>query len=104
VFVSTTCCAIAVSLNLEMLARFTFQMIERQFLLNFKFCFFCTFYFNVSSHLVTVPPGPHILSDILISSAVVRGEAGGEGMAFGVDPEVDPELAMVVILCVCVCV
>jgi len=46
-----------------------------------------------ASHLVTVPPGPHILSDILISSAVIRGE-GGEGMGFGVDPEVDPELAM----------
>lgn len=58
---------------------------------------------NDNSHLVTVPPGPHILSDILISSAVVQGEdgAGGAGMGggggafeFGVDPTLDPELAM----------
>lgn len=31
------------------------------------------------SHLVTVPPGPHILSDILLSSPIVVGEGGGGG-------------------------
>jgi 26S proteasome regulatory subunit N10 len=70
---------------------------------------------NEESHLVTVPPGPHILSDILLSSPVIVGEggAGGFGAAaaaasaaaaaagaggdfgeFGVDPNVDPELAL----------
>eukprot|EP00301_Raphidiophrys_heterophryoidea_P021433 c5867_g1_i1.p1 GENE.c5867_g1_i1~~c5867_g1_i1.p1 ORF type:complete len:413 (+),score=153.96 c5867_g1_i1:58-1239(+) len=65
-----------------------------------------------TSHLITVPPGPHILSDILVSSPIVRGEggddagqggvaaggaaggAGGAGFEFGVDPTLDPELAM----------
>jgi len=66
-----------------------------------------------NSHLVTVPPGPHVLSDILLSSPIVQGEdggggaamgggvggaggggAGGEGFAeFGVDPTLDPEFA-----------
>jgi len=30
-----------------------------------------------NSHLVTVPPGPHVLSDILLSSPIVQGEDGG---------------------------
>ncbi|CAG9764625.1 unnamed protein product [Ceutorhynchus assimilis] len=52
-----------------------------------------------SSHLVTVPPGPH-LSDALISSPVIQGEdgAGAAGLGgtyeFGVDPNEDPELAL----------
>ncbi|CAH1389541.1 unnamed protein product [Nezara viridula] len=53
-----------------------------------------------SSHLVTVPPGPH-LSDALISSPVIQGEdgmggagLGGAGFEFGVDPNEDPELAL----------
>lgn len=53
------------------------------------------------SHLVTVPPGPH-LSDALVSSPVVQGEdgsgavgIGGMGFEFGVDPNEDPELALV---------
>lgn len=53
------------------------------------------------SHLVTVPPGPH-LSDALVSSPVVQGEDGsgavgisGMGFEFGVDPNEDPELALV---------
>uniref|UniRef100_A0A224XRH9 26S proteasome non-ATPase regulatory subunit 4 n=1 Tax=Panstrongylus lignarius TaxID=156445 RepID=A0A224XRH9_9HEMI len=53
-----------------------------------------------SSHLVTVPPGPH-LSDALISSPVIQGEdgmggagLGGSGFEFGVDPNEDPELAL----------
>jgi 26S proteasome regulatory subunit N10 len=54
-----------------------------------------------NSHLVTVPPGPHVLSDLLISSPIVTGSSGGDGgpggapqHEFGVDPALDPELAM----------
>jgi 26S proteasome regulatory subunit N10 len=42
-----------------------------------------------------------VLSDVLISSAVVAGEdgapagLGGAGYEFGVDPNMDPELALV---------
>ncbi|CAN7938103.1 unnamed protein product [Ixodes hexagonus] len=52
------------------------------------------------SHLVTVPPGPH-LSDALMSSPVIQGEdgtgaigLGAAGFEFGVDPNEDPELAL----------
>lgn len=55
---------------------------------------------GTSSHLVTVPPGPH-LSDALISSPIIQGEdgSGGAGLGaggfeFGVDPNEDPELAL----------
>jgi 26S proteasome regulatory subunit N10 len=58
---------------------------------------------GTSSHLVTVPPGPH-LSDALISSPIIQGEdgMGGGGMGgaafeFGVDPNEDPELALVIL-------
>jgi 26S proteasome regulatory subunit N10 len=65
-----------------------------------------------NSHLVSIPPGPHLLSDILISSPILAGDrgipeeamgdagagsssaAGGSGYEFGVDPSLDPELAM----------
>lgn len=54
------------------------------------------------SHLVTVPPGPH-LSEALISSPIIQGEdgtggagLGGAGFEFGVDPNEDPELALVI--------
>jgi 26S proteasome regulatory subunit N10 len=66
-----------------------------------------------NSHYIAVPPGQILLSDALLSSAVLAadrglpdelmGEAGppgqGEGSAagqfeFGVDPSLDPELAM----------
>ena len=52
-----------------------------------------------SSHLVTVPPGP-MLSDALLSSPVIVGEDGSGapmsgGFEFGVDPNEDPELALV---------
>ncbi|KAJ3096949.1 hypothetical protein HDU97_005424 [Phlyctochytrium planicorne] len=54
-----------------------------------------------NSHLVSIPPGPHILSDVLISSDIVAGEDGappgfssGGGYEFGVDPNLDPELAL----------
>lgn len=50
--------------------------------------------------MVTVPPGP-MLSDALLSSPVIVGEDGtganmtGAGFEFGVDPNEDPELALV---------
>ncbi|TPX46042.1 hypothetical protein SeMB42_g01300 [Synchytrium endobioticum] len=54
-----------------------------------------------NSHLVTIPPGPHILSDILITSPIVQGDddappgfANTENFEFGVDPNLDPELAL----------
>ncbi|ORY46065.1 hypothetical protein BCR33DRAFT_716074 [Rhizoclosmatium globosum] len=50
-----------------------------------------------NSHLVTVPPGPHVLSDILISNGAPPAgfSAGGAGgFEFGVDPSLDPELAL----------
>merc|ERR1712037_806890 len=48
---------------------------------------------GTGSHLVTIPPGPH-LSDALVSSPIVQGEDGGGGFEFGVDPNDDPELAL----------
>ncbi|KIO29164.1 hypothetical protein M407DRAFT_242734 [Tulasnella calospora MUT 4182] len=60
-------------------------------------------------HLVTVPAGANLLSDAIVSSAILAGESGlpgefGAGEAsgsgaqnsfeFGVDPSLDPELAM----------
>jgi len=55
---------------------------------------------GTSSHLVTIPPGPH-LSDALVTSPIIQGEeggaaaaAGGSGYEFGVDPNDDPELAL----------
>jgi len=69
---------------------------------------------NEESHLVNVPPGPHILSDMLVSTpiiggggfgasaaasaavaAVTGGVAGGD-FEFGIDPTLDPELAMAI--------
>ncbi|KAJ3131889.1 Kinesin-like protein kifc1 [Physocladia obscura] len=57
-----------------------------------------------NSHLVTIPPGPHVLSDILISSPILADEdgappagfsaAGAGGFEFGIDPSLDPELAL----------
>ncbi|KAI8913582.1 hypothetical protein EDD86DRAFT_200935 [Gorgonomyces haynaldii] len=54
-----------------------------------------------NSHLVSVPPGNHILSDMILSSPILAGENGapagfssGGGFEFGVDPTLDPELAM----------
>lgn len=56
---------------------------------------------GTGSHLVTIPPGPH-LSDALVSSPIVQGEDGGSGVGgssgagfeFGVNPDDDPELAL----------
>ncbi|KAI9505771.1 Non-ATPase base subunit of the 19S regulatory particle of the 26S proteasome, partial [Coemansia spiralis] len=55
---------------------------------------------NDTSHLVTIPPGPHVLSEQIRASSIVGGgvgasESGGDGdFEFGVDPDIDPELAM----------
>ena len=65
------------------------------------------------SHLEIVQPGPNLLSDVVVGSPILAGEtggmgggaaAGGEGGAagasgggdyeFGVDPSMDPELAL----------
>lgn len=59
------------------------------------------------SHLLSVPAGPQLLSDIILSSPVLQEEGGDSGAGpsgsgggsnqfeFGVDPSMDPELAMV---------
>lgn len=60
-----------------------------------------------NSHLVTIPPGPHLLSDILISSPIVNEDSGMGGdewgavhgdsnamFELGIDPSADPELAL----------
>lgn len=65
---------------------------------------------NDTSHIVHVPPGPNALSDVLISTPIFTGDGeGGSGFAaaaaaaaaggvsgfeFGVDPNLDPELAL----------
>ncbi|KAH8592049.1 26S proteasome regulatory subunit S5A, multiubiquitin chain binding protein [Bisporella sp. PMI_857] len=59
------------------------------------------------SHLAIIPPGPHLLSDQLLSSPILSGDgaaSGGPGdgdfggaadnFEFGIDPSVDPELAL----------
>jgi 26S proteasome regulatory subunit N10 len=52
-------------------------------------------------HLITVPSGPTILSEALGQSPIFIGEDGqsqyiprGEGFDMGVDPNLDPELAL----------
>ncbi|KAI0829207.1 hypothetical protein BC628DRAFT_1408730 [Trametes gibbosa] len=63
-----------------------------------------------NSHYLTVPPGPHLLSDMILNSPLLAGDRGipeeamgdvasgsapgGGGFEFGVDPSLDPELAM----------
>ncbi|KAI3462353.1 hypothetical protein Pfo_019016 [Paulownia fortunei] len=59
---------------------------------------------NDTSHIVHIPPGPSALSDVLISTPIFTGDgeggsgfaaAGGvSGLEFGVDPNLDPELAL----------
>lgn len=46
-----------------------------------------------NSHLVTVPAGPHILSDILVASPIIGAESVPGGID-GIDPNLDPELAL----------
>jgi len=67
---------------------------------------------NEGSHLEIVPPGPNLLSDAIVASPILAGEGGGvssgaggagggdsrggaENFEYGVDPNVDPELALV---------
>jgi len=56
------------------------------------------------SHLLTIPPGPHILSDIILTSPIVSVEGGtvnpniggssSDGFDYGgIDPNVEPDLA-----------
>jgi len=56
------------------------------------------------SHLLTIPPGPHILSDIILTSSVVSvegqvvnptiGGSSSDGFDYGgIDPNVEPDLA-----------
>ncbi|KAF9518401.1 hypothetical protein BS47DRAFT_1371038 [Hydnum rufescens UP504] len=62
-----------------------------------------------NSHLLSIPAGPHLISDAIISSPILAGEdgipggidgdpagatGGGQNFEFGVDPSLDPELAM----------
>ncbi|GAA6062215.1 hypothetical protein JCM10212_006450 [Sporobolomyces blumeae] len=65
-----------------------------------------------NSHFLSVEPGPHLLSERIMQSPIARGEGfgqdeggagggaagqggpGGEADEFGVDPNLDPELAM----------
>lgn len=63
------------------------------------------------SHLAVVPPGPHLLSDALLTTPILGGDAvpggtgagaggaegvdgGPNGFEFGVDPSMEPELAL----------
>jgi 26S proteasome regulatory subunit N10 len=67
---------------------------------------------NEGSHLEIVPPGPNLLSDTVVASPILAGEGGGAATSgggaaaggengggndfeFGVDPNIDPELALV---------
>jgi 26S proteasome regulatory subunit N10 len=79
---------------------------------------------RVRSHIVTIPPGPHLLSDLVATSPILQGEGGAVGAAGadgfppdfedvpggaaaaggadefgGIDPNMDPELAMVRVTC-----
>ncbi|GAA5821085.1 hypothetical protein JCM3770_000084 [Rhodotorula araucariae] len=57
-----------------------------------------------NSHFLVVEPGPHLLSERVQQSAILRpegaeegvdgGAGGGNADEFGVDPNLDPELAM----------
>jgi 26S proteasome regulatory subunit N10 len=54
---------------------------------------------NDNSHLLSIPPGPHLLSDALLVSPIIQGEDGAppgfaSNFEFGVDPSLDPELAL----------
>lgn len=61
------------------------------------------------SHLAIIPPGPGLLSDQLVTSPILNGDgssggggvgggaeggAGGQDFEFGIDPSIDPELAL----------
>jgi len=60
------------------------------------------------SHIAIIPPGPGLLSDQLVTSPILNGDGstgaagaggeggggGGDGFEFGIDPSIDPELAL----------
>jgi len=59
------------------------------------------------SHIAIIPPGPGLLSDQLVTSPILNGDGsapgggadggaggGSEAFEFGIDPSVDPELAL----------
>lgn len=65
-----------------------------------------------NSHLVSIPPGPHIFADLVLTSSIMQSGGGGGGIAGvpsgagaaasgasahpgGIDPNMDPEMAMV---------
>lgn len=65
---------------------------------------------SARSHYFAIPPGAHLLSDEILSSPILAGDrgipeeamgdagapgAGTGAFEFGVDPSLDPELAMV---------
>jgi 26S proteasome regulatory subunit N10 len=70
------------------------------------------FHENIKSaegcHLEVIPPGPHLLSDLIRSTPILDhdgsaprnddigggGDSGGAGFEFGDDPNNDPELAL----------
>ncbi|KAJ2853091.1 proteasome regulatory particle base subunit rpn10, partial [Coemansia asiatica] len=55
---------------------------------------------NDTSHLVTIPPGPHVLSEQIRASPIAgeissgAGGSGGGEFDFGMDSDMDPELAL----------
>lgn len=56
---------------------------------------------NDTSHLVEIPIGPKLLSDVLLSSVIISPDGEGGGAAggyqpdeFGINPNDDPELAL----------
>jgi len=72
------------------------------------------FVFSLARHYLAVPPGPHLLSSVILNSPILASDRGvpdelaavpgavgapsGGGTSqfeFGVDPSLDPELAMV---------
>jgi 26S proteasome regulatory subunit N10 len=66
-----------------------------------------------NSHLVSIPPGPHIFADMVLMSPIMQSGGGGGGSIAGVpsgggapsggaphvggiDPNMDPEMAMAI--------
>jgi len=63
---------------------------------------------GAGSHIAIIPPGPGLLSDQLVTSPILNGDGSsgggglggaseggdGGGFEFGIDPSVDPELAL----------
>jgi len=61
-----------------------------------------------NSHMVSIPPGPHIFADLVLTSAIMQSGGGGSGIAGvpsaggaaggmgGVDADMDPEMAMAI--------